>query len=275
MIIGERFAWGHLGKTGGDATLALFRIFPELIEHADARTANAKHAKFREREEQVRGKLLVLNMRRLPAWILSFAQHRARRGLHPDFTPLPMWTADEMAESSVADAELKAFTDDGRFNIDVWLRTEYLRWDVLSFVSTIATITERQLEQVLELPPINATEYEHDIERWFTASQLERMYARNPVWAALEAQLYADGSAPVIGQTVQPLQQRIQALVQQHIAPQRDVVELWRGGGVVTPTARARAAAVTSPAVASRAHPEQRPPYPTWKYDRAVAAGRS
>jgi SAM-dependent methyltransferase len=155
----------------------------------------------------------------------------------------------------------------GRFHIDLWLRTEYLRWDFLSFVSTITTVTEQQLEQVLALPQINATEYEHDIEHWFTASQLERMRARNPSWAALEAQLYADAGAPVTGQSISPLQQRIQDLVRQHIAPQRDIVELWRSGGVVAPTARARTAPdVTSPAGAARAQPERRPAYPTWKH---------
>ena len=36
MVIGKSFVWAHLGKTGGNTTLRLFQLFPELIEHADA-----------------------------------------------------------------------------------------------------------------------------------------------------------------------------------------------------------------------------------------------
>src|SRR4029453_8652538 len=81
MGIGEQFAWCHMQKTGGDATLQMFELFPRLIVRADARNVEAKHTTFAEREPDVRGKLLACNIRRLPAWMLSwdqhFSQHRA------------------------------------------------------------------------------------------------------------------------------------------------------------------------------------------------------
>src|SRR6476619_5523637 len=99
MVIGERFAWVHLPKTGGSATLELFRLYPEVIVFADLEDTNAKHTLFAQREEEVRGKQLAMNLRRLPFWALSRAQHVARWGVHPDYKPIPMATADELAAS--------------------------------------------------------------------------------------------------------------------------------------------------------------------------------
>ena len=79
MVIGERFAWAHLPKTGGSATLELFRVFPELIVFADFDPGNDKHATFKQpragscgirREMNLRGTAVVL------------AAQRARWGCH-------------------------------------------------------------------------------------------------------------------------------------------------------------------------------------------------
>ena len=84
MVIGERFAWGHLQKTAGDATLGMFHLFPDLILHADPRNVEDKHASFASRADQVEGKLLASNFRRLPAWTLSWAHHRAQYATRPN-----------------------------------------------------------------------------------------------------------------------------------------------------------------------------------------------
>ena len=67
VVIGDRFAWGHLEKTGGDATLELFGEVPEVVRFADPLDSHHKHCSFPDRESAVRGKLLALNIRRLPA----------------------------------------------------------------------------------------------------------------------------------------------------------------------------------------------------------------
>src|SRR4051794_34196562 len=98
MVVGERFAWGHMQKTGGDATLRLFQLFPHLILHADPRNDQAKHTPFAQREDMVRGKLLVANIRRLPAWTLSWSQHHCQhRSVQADGTPVPMRSPHQMA----------------------------------------------------------------------------------------------------------------------------------------------------------------------------------
>src|SRR5436309_2473561 len=144
MVIGERFAWGHLPKTGGDATLALFRLFPELIARADDRGTNRKHDAFAEHEEEIRGKVLVLNIRRLPSWMLSLAHHEARHGLYPDYQPLRMPSRDEIAERTCADEMLRQFTARGATRIDRWLRTEHLRQDFLGFITEITQLSKER-----------------------------------------------------------------------------------------------------------------------------------
>jgi hypothetical protein len=192
MVIGNDFAWSHLPKTGGDATLSMFRVFIDLVEFADREDSNDKHAHFRARAQRIRGKLLVMNIRRLPAWILSRAQHVSRRGVYPDYEPIPMATAEELADSSFPDSRLMLHTNDGWFWPDRWLRMEALADDFLDFVSGLREVSETERKRVQALGPVNSAKYDHEIERWFTPSQIERMYLNNPSWATLEHEQYGN-----------------------------------------------------------------------------------
>ena len=193
MVIGERFAWGHLEKTGGDATVELFLAVPELVRFADPPSSEEKHTAFPSRAQEIRGKVLALNMRRLPSWVLSRALHRVRYGEYPDYEPLPMMSPRQMAESSDADQRLLEFTDDRALTIDRWLRTEFLADDFLAFVSEFTEVPEAKQREILELgsrrlgTPLT---YDHRIDQWFTADQIQTMYERNPEWAAVEQRLY-------------------------------------------------------------------------------------
>src|SRR5689334_9412567 len=118
MVIGRGFAWAHLPKTAGDATYSMLTAVPGLVEFADPLDSNDKHMPFFGRESEVAGKLLVMNIRRLPAWALSGAQHKARHGLHPDYRPLPLEPNREIAGRTDADHLLRWMTDHGRFAVD-------------------------------------------------------------------------------------------------------------------------------------------------------------
>lgn len=190
MVIGERFAWAHLPKTGGSATLELFKLFPELIEFGDFDASNAKHTAFSDRADQVTGKALAMNIRRLPFWVLSRAQHVARWGIHPEYEPIPMATPQELSESDFPDTRLAVYTQDGRFKISHWIRMEHLAGDFLDFVARFADVSDERRETVTALPMVNAHEYDHELGSWFTPEQVELMYERNPAWARLERELY-------------------------------------------------------------------------------------
>jgi hypothetical protein len=192
MVIGKDFAWAHLPKTGGDATLSMFRVFIDLVEFADREDSNDKHANFRGRAQRIRGKLLVMNIRRLPAWVLSRAQHVSRRGMYPDYEPIPMARANDLADSSFPDSRLMLHTADGWFWPDHWLRVETLAADFLDFVSDLRDVSDSERKRVMALGPVNSAEYDHQLARWFTPEQVRRMYLNNPSWATLEQELYGD-----------------------------------------------------------------------------------
>src|SRR5437867_2298871 len=124
MVIGDKFAWGHLPKTGGEAARTMFGLFPELVRFSDPWDSYEQHTSFREREAQVSGTQRALNIRRLPAWVISREQHKARWGLWPDQKPMPMDPPEQLAESAFPDHRLNSFLDGGRFKIDRWLRME-------------------------------------------------------------------------------------------------------------------------------------------------------
>jgi hypothetical protein len=192
MVIGERFAWAHLPKTGGMATERMFRLFGDLVVFADPDDTDEKHATFRARRRMLDGKVLAMNLRRLPFWVLSRAQYVAREGIWPDYEPIPMASAQELADSSFPDSRIHLYTDDGRFRIERWLRTEFLAADFLRFVSEFTDVSDEQRAGVLILGPVNTQQYDHRLESWFTAAQVRRVYERNPAWAAIERELYGE-----------------------------------------------------------------------------------
>lgn len=192
MVIGEEFAWAHLPKTGGDTTRELFQLFPGLVLSADPGDTNEKHLTFRSRRDRVAGKALAMNIRRLPAWALSRAQHVTREGLYPEYVPLPMAAAEEIAASDLPDIRLAHFTDHWRIRIDAFLRLEHLRDDFLAFVRRFTDVSAEQERRVHEHPARDVADYDHALAQWFTPGQLASIYHRNPRWAALEEELYGD-----------------------------------------------------------------------------------
>ena len=190
MVIGRDFAWAHLPKAAGTATLAMFELFPDLVEFADPADSGDQHATFADRAAQVEGKLLSLNIRRLPAWVLSRAHQVALRGLAPDFRPSALRSPHELSRSDLPDQRLVLFTGNGRFAVDRWLRVEALADDFLALVCELRDPSPDERRRVRELPLVNGIDYDHEVLHWFTPAQVGEMYARNPAWAALEERLY-------------------------------------------------------------------------------------
>jgi hypothetical protein len=192
VVIGKTFAWGHLPKTGGDATAEMFSVFPDLVEHQDPPDSDDKHTLFRDRLKQIEGKRLILNFRRLPAWVLSRAHHVNKRGLAPEYKPLPMESPQQLADSSFPDYRLSTFTDNDAFEIDRWLRLEMLAEDFLAFVSELREVTDDERRRVTELGEVNEGYYDRELSHWFTPEQIAAMYRNNPTWAAIEERLYGN-----------------------------------------------------------------------------------
>jgi hypothetical protein len=189
MVIGERFAWGHLQKTGGDATSAMFHLFPHLIQFADPVDSNDKHRPFSSQAEQIEGKLLTANFRQLPFWVLSWAHHRVHHG-NLIGKPMPLESPTLMAGVPRADWRLAALTDGGRVHVDRWLRQDLLVDEFLDFISEFTDLEDQDRRRVAELGSVNALQYDRDPRSWFTDRQIERMYQQNPLWSAVERKVY-------------------------------------------------------------------------------------
>jgi hypothetical protein len=190
VVIGRRFAWAHLPKTAGDATCTMLLAVPGLVRFADPLDSNDKHIPFFGREAEVSDKLLAMNIRRLPAWALSGAQHKARHGVHPDHRPEPLESLEEISSRTDADDLLRWMTDHGRFRVERWLRPEYLQNDVIALLDELGELTPAAREAVLAVGRVNEGCYPHEQVDEFTAEQVARLYSLNPEWAEIERRVY-------------------------------------------------------------------------------------
>lgn len=194
MVITEQFVWAHLPKTGGDATCEMLRAVPGLVAFADPPDSNDKHMPFFGREREIAGKLRVMNIRRLPAWTLSGAHHKATHGVHPDYVPQPLQTHEELTSTTDADDLLRWMTDHGRLGVDRWLRAEALADDLLALLSELGLLTDEARRAVLAVGRVNEGAYDRDDAGGFTPEQVRRLYELNPGWAEIELGAY--GSLP-------------------------------------------------------------------------------
>jgi hypothetical protein len=190
VVIGRKFAWAHLPKTAGDATYSMFAAVPGLVTFADRLDSNDKHLPFFAREAEVEGKLLVMNIRRLPAWTLSAAHHRATHGVHPEYRPLALETPDEMTSKTDADDLLRWMTDHGRFRVARWLRAEALQADVLTLLTELGELTATARAGVTGVGRVNQGSYDRQLAGRFTQAQIDRLYELNPDWAEIERRVY-------------------------------------------------------------------------------------
>jgi hypothetical protein len=198
VVIGDAFAWAHLPKTGGDTTSAMLRAVSGLVRSADPADSPRKHDTFWMREDDVRDKLLVMNMRRLPAWLLSAAHHRARHGVEPDYRPEPVPPADELVRTKDPDDMLRWMTDADRLPVRRWLRTEHLLEDMLALLDELGELTPHARRRVTGVGPRNQGSYDRRVEHWFTRQQLATLYERNPAWTRVERELYGGVIEPSV-----------------------------------------------------------------------------
>jgi hypothetical protein len=171
----------------------MFAAVPGLVRFADPPQSNDKHLPFFAREAEIEGKLLVMNIRRLPAWTLSAAHHRAAYGVHPEYRPLALQTPDEMTSTTDADDLLRWMTDHGRFRVERWLRAEVLESDVLGLLGELQVLSWRVRRRVRAVGRVNAGSYDRDASP-FTEAQIRRCYELNPGWAEIERAVYGDAS---------------------------------------------------------------------------------
>jgi len=195
VVVTKTFVWAHLPKAAGDMVATIFAQFPEIVEFADPLADQAKHTRFSHRPDLVAGRKRVLNIRRLPSWNLSYANHKSRHGLHPDYRPLPMDTPEEMSDSTFPDRLLSTYVERGEAWPDRWIRVEHLVDDVLSLLEEEEVkVTSRKRRSIRAMAPQNkGGAYDRAVSSWFTPEMIDRMYEHNPLWREAEERAYAAG----------------------------------------------------------------------------------
>jgi hypothetical protein len=190
VVIGPRFVWAHLPKTGGTLTARVLQLFPELMGEFDEPASPEKHRPFTAVEALLPGRILAMNFRRLPSWVISFYQHRARYGIEPELRRIPVAPPEELARTQIPQAALCRFTDRGRIVPDRWIRQEHLVDDTLEFVAQLVQVGPLQRRKAQRMGLVNSMDYDHDVSRWLEPEHIRTLYESNPLWAELEEQIY-------------------------------------------------------------------------------------
>ncbi len=188
MIIGDKFAYGHIPKTGGDAVRAWFRQLANV--HVDSARDPRKHDFFWRRD--LSKDVYALSIRRLPSWALSYLHElmihpaAAREyGLPPGETVRP-----EHAFALRADQYLLRHQMFGH-KVEEWLRMEYLFADVIRFIDRyVEPVTLLLRFRLSNVWTKAARHYDHRVDSFFTSAQIADLYARNPAWTEVEQAVY-------------------------------------------------------------------------------------
>ena len=224
MVIGERFVWGHIPRTGGDITSMMFEqcFKMGMINSRDSIADTHKHDHFSLRNVEDREK--VLNIRRLPSFVMSwmvmmsgklrFSDSLCFSGgvFIPDrpvfekhiggkFVCLPVPTKEQLLGDleydkrftsvygplhSFPDLYLTLFEAE---TVCKWIRTEYLLNDFKAMIESFGFMEANKIviPSNTSKKPMN---YDHRIEQFFTQKELERLYANNPFWLSVEERLF-------------------------------------------------------------------------------------
>jgi hypothetical protein len=201
--IGERFVWGHLGKTGGDSARKMFDVLGrDVIVYADPVESPGKHQTFFEKEallgyDLTKARKRILNIRRLPSWALSYVFQKQRESGRPvDFARLyegvvfdhyqdndparPFYlTIDTVLSTQVC----------GR--VDYWLRLEYLAQDFITTLSNFVDIPWWKQQRIRLIKRNVNKSYNKDIRRYFSDAQIRALYQACPLWSSIERQVYS------------------------------------------------------------------------------------
>ena len=196
MIVGPDWIWLHVPKCGGTAVeqvlrKAFRRRRDVVFDRVGRRSPVIWHHSLRRRREfdpdfDPSGKRVIGCIRRLPSWLLSRVHFEAERSkLIPT---REQFLRGEFYEStgylSKADRMIREF-DPPR--VDHWIRVEHM----------VEDLSESFGLKLRSIPRVNEGKmpFIKDISLWFTPEELRGLYAANPIWAALERQVY--GSLPI------------------------------------------------------------------------------
>ncbi|MFW2438134.1 MAG: hypothetical protein ACN4GR_02040 [Arenicellales bacterium] len=193
MVVGEKFAWAHIPKTGGDSTHLLFREVDDgSLQFIDG---PEKHNSFRQ--EEIAGLNRISNIRRLPSLLKSWAVHYSQHSKwNPGNEDRP-YSRKQLLQGLVW--WLEPYTSDWRLvkidqvifdyyeldSVYQWIRTETLLADFRQVMSEYVDVS--QLDDGFVS---NQGSYQRKMQ--FSRSELRQIYNSCGRWAELEEKVYGD-----------------------------------------------------------------------------------
>lgn len=207
MVIGKKFAWAHFGKTGGDSVHRMFQVISRHVLYADPIERPEKHLTFHVNERRLgydltHSRKRIMNIRRLPSWLLSFMNHKHKFHSVPilkesylrgavlfernDPDALGNGAAPNFMEVKI-DKMLEDFMCD---RIDYWIRTEYLADDFIMVMGRFMPINASQKREIRKIRINVNQDYDRDIFRNFSTDELELIYRNCPLWTRIEREAF-------------------------------------------------------------------------------------
>jgi hypothetical protein len=202
VIVGRSFVWVHFPKTGGHAVASAIRaagrgradlVFDEAGADDHRWHDSVTDRLATERSFDPAGREAICGIRRLPWWILSRVHYEAARPPHRCASREMVLRGEYYEQDGSvnhADAHVARL---GEHPIDRWVRLEHLAEDFVSqFEAHLGPRVRRAARKLRKLVNPTALEYVKALEFYFTAAELEGLYAANPRWAAMERRIYGD-----------------------------------------------------------------------------------
>lgn len=194
MIITRRLQWHHLPKTAGTSTDCLFERSGLPLLWRDSQLSPAKHLP-PSAHPDVQGilspeRLNVVNLRRLPAWLVSNYEHKRQlMGLQLELEPVMkgLFYRHRDQQWLPADWWLLQLGVDSSWQI---LRVENLLGDLLELLETFEPVSADAVAAMRHAPSLNRNSYNKNLGAWCSREDLVSMYEANPLWRSLELQVY-------------------------------------------------------------------------------------
>ena len=198
MIIGENFIWLHFPKCAGTFTEKLLRhhVRKDTIIKFDVLDPDDViwHQNISKREYMTNvdlsSKEIICNFRRLPSWIISrviYEENRSGNIAARDLYTIGSFLKSN-GESSNADNMVRRYTNR---KVNHWIRVEYLEEDFVNVFSKFIDFVP-PLDLSCFSSKLNSSDWGNDLEKWFSHSDLKKLYNSCPLWSKIELELYGN-----------------------------------------------------------------------------------
>lgn len=185
MIVSDYFVIGHIPKTGGDAAKQIIKKMNLPGVLCDSITKKVKHCPASIRSS----KPLVLTIRQLPSWIVSYFHEPHATRFYPEcFRTDPQRYFSEWFDIEKGSAD--EFLKRQYHKPTIWLRQERLRQDIWELLSKHFELTSHHKSIVFDSGTKGPRLYDHCVDHWLNSRQIEELYNTNPLWKTCESEAY-------------------------------------------------------------------------------------